>query len=157
VGLANGTRPFNPTSRQCVCNIALTLATVWTGFDPDYRNAKIEEGRVSRRNDWFCRPFRKLHVRCGKKLRVYLQKIPAGGESSSIYFLTLSIKRAHLGPFSDEAILLFQPAFNHVRAVFAFPLFQSFVVTAFSLHDFAGVRIFVNLQFARLTSAGCSS
>lgn len=50
--------------------------------------------------------------------------------------------------------LFTKPAFDDIRAVLDFPLFQRFVITAFGLYDFACVRVFVNLQLARLTSAG---
>lgn len=62
-------------------------------------------------------------------------------------------KRAHLGPFSGVAILLFQPAFNLIGTVLGFPLFQRLVITAFGFDHFASVRIFVRLQLARFAFA----
>lgn len=62
-------------------------------------------------------------------------------------------KRAHLGPFSGAAILLFQPAFNHVGTVLGFPLLQGLVITAFGFDHFTSVRILVCLQFARFARA----
>jgi len=54
-------------------------------------------------------------------------------------------KKGLFGPFLEEAILFFQPAFNHIRAVLGFPLFQRLVITTLGLYDFTGVRILVSL------------
>lgn len=44
MGLANGTRSFNPTSRQCVCSIALTLATYGQALIPTTATPKLKKG-----------------------------------------------------------------------------------------------------------------
>lgn len=64
-------------------------------------------------------------------------------------------KRARLGPFSDVAILLFQPAFNLIGTVLGFPLLQCLVITAFGFDHFASVRILIRLKLARFAFACC--
>ncbi|ANH99239.1 hypothetical protein A8L59_18110 [Pseudomonas koreensis] len=56
--------------------------------------------------------------------------------------------------FVSEPISLGQPGLNCRGAVLCFPLFQSLVVAAFGFNKFASVRIFINLQLARLATAG---
>jgi hypothetical protein len=62
-------------------------------------------------------------------------------------------KKGPLGPFLGEADLLFQPPFDDGGAVFSFPLFQSLVVAAFGFDNLTSLRIFVDLERARFTSA----
>ena len=40
-----------------------------------------------------------------------------------------------------------------VGTVFRFPFLQNFVVAAFGFHDFAGLRVFVDLHLPRLSRA----
>ncbi len=46
---------------------------------------------------------------------------------------------------------LSEPGFHGVRTVSGFPFFQRLVVAAFGLDNFAGVRVFVDLNLPRLT------
>jgi len=48
-----------------------------------------------------------------------------------------------------------QPGLDSCGAVFCFPFLQRFVIAAFGLYDFAGVRFFVDLHLARLASLDC--
>lgn len=60
---------------------------------------------------------------------------------------------AFAGPFVLKQKLLGQLGLNRGGAVFCFPLFQCFVIPAFSLDDFTGVVFFVDLHLARLAAA----
>jgi len=48
-------------------------------------------------------------------------------------------------------VLLGEPAFHHIGAVFGFPFLKQLVIAALGLDDFAVVRILVLLDLARTT------
>ena len=60
-----------------------------------------------------------------------------------------------MSPFSDEAILLVQPALDYIGTVLVFPLLQRLVIAAFGFNHFTGVRVLVDLEIARLALASC--
>ena len=68
-------------------------------------------------------------------------------------FALHTVKKALSGPFVLKPNSLGQPGLDCVGAVFSFPLFQRFVVAAFGLDDFAGVRIFVDIHLTWFTCA----
>ncbi|KPU60485.1 hypothetical protein AN403_4139 [Pseudomonas fluorescens] len=63
-------------------------------------------------------------------------------------------KRAIKGPFLLNLKSPGQPRLDSARAVFSFPLFQRFVIATFGFDNFAGVRVFVDLNLAWLAAAG---
>ncbi|MGY4663293.1 hypothetical protein ACVWZ9_004087 [Pseudomonas chlororaphis] len=44
----------------CFSNLAAVLPSVWTGFDPDWLRAKIEERLAARKRNWLRRQFDKV-------------------------------------------------------------------------------------------------
>lgn len=54
---------YSEVAPVCFKNIAAVLPTVWTGFDPDWLRAEIEERLAARRRNWFRRQFDRLLVR----------------------------------------------------------------------------------------------
>jgi hypothetical protein len=51
------------------------------------------------------------------------------------------------------SILSVQPAFHFISAVLSFPLFQRLLIAAFGVNHFTGVRVLVDLEFARIAFA----
>lgn len=54
---------YSEVAPVCCTNIAAVLPTVWTGFDPDWFRAEIEERLAARRRNWLRRQFDKLLIR----------------------------------------------------------------------------------------------
>ena len=54
---------YSEVAPVCFTNIASVLPTVWTGFDPDWLRAEIEERLAARQRNWSRRLFDKLLVR----------------------------------------------------------------------------------------------
>ncbi|AZE04927.1 DUF7079 family protein [Pseudomonas chlororaphis] len=48
---------YSEVAPVCFSNLAAVLPTVWTGFDPDWLRARIEERLAARERNWLCRQF----------------------------------------------------------------------------------------------------
>jgi len=53
---------FSEVAPVCFSNLAATLPTVWTGFDPDWLRAGIEGRLAARERNWLRRQFDTLLV-----------------------------------------------------------------------------------------------
>ncbi|MHC5205872.1 DUF7079 family protein [Pseudomonas chlororaphis] len=53
---------YSEVAPVCFSNLAAVLPSVWTGFDPDWLRARIEERLAARKRNWLRRQFDKALV-----------------------------------------------------------------------------------------------